>query len=142
MPAASAVASSVAPTGAVATLPVVVNVAVTVPNIVTMITTAPDACQGVTFTASLQGTPTQVAWSINGSAFTAGTATPTYTWAQLQALGKELGTEVVCFQTNHEGAMVDEDTFKALIRAAVRLNLREAGPGTEVPDLPVKPPVH
>jgi 3-dehydroquinate dehydratase-2 len=27
--------------------------------------------------------------------------------ARLQALGSELGTEVTCFQTNHEGAMVE-----------------------------------
>ena len=36
-----------------------------------------------------------------------GTATLAQIDAQLQALGKELGTDVVCFQTNHEGAMVE-----------------------------------
>jgi 3-dehydroquinate dehydratase-2 len=36
-----------------------------------------------------------------------GTITLAQIEAQLQALGKELDTEVECFQTNHEGAMAE-----------------------------------
>jgi 3-dehydroquinate dehydratase-2 len=36
-----------------------------------------------------------------------GTVTLAQIDAQLQALGKELGAEVECFQTNHEGEMAD-----------------------------------
>ena len=36
-----------------------------------------------------------------------GTITLAQIEAQLQALGKELGAEVECFQTNHEGAMCE-----------------------------------